>query len=493
MELTGLHDVGYEAESSELALIYTDRQGKITYCNEPAQCLLNCHQENLLGLPLLDCFQGYYRVRLLEVFQQTLETGRSRRLIVIAGEQHLCCNFFPLQGGEREAPGVGVLIIDVSETGRLREDLNRAREELRTLSEAVWSINADLNPEKVMNRILEMVYRVVPYSYCGVFLSGADGGGLFLAAQAGVDEKGVLQAERVEDLQKNFRHGPTILEVGKSVKAYIPLTRGREMVGGIFLIQLKPEKPNEQVRRFLNLLARMAGLALRNAQLFQQIHELAIVDGLTKLYNRQYFDLIYRQEAARAKRLDAALSLIMIDINGLKEINDKFGHLVGDTILVEAAGLIQASVRNIDYVFRYGGDELIIILVEADEAQAARVVERIRDRVENWNRERGYQEPVLTLSIGWASRNSGKNAESAGGAESTGGAIGMRAAESTEGTRGAEGTRGVKGAGGAVEAEEADEAEDLMVRADRLMYRDKEQFYRAKFSISAADEQGKPR
>jgi len=135
----------------------------------------------------------------------------------------------------------------------------------------------------------------------------------------------------------------------------------------------------------------------------KELRRIALTDFLTNLYNRQYFDHKLEEELRRAHRYQTDLSVIMIDLNNLKYVNDHLGHEQGDYLLKTAARLIKDSVRDVDIVSRYGGDEMAIIFPETDGKQAKAVVKRIRKAVEEWNQKNQSTELSLSLSIGWAS------------------------------------------------------------------------------------------
>ena len=115
--------------------------------------------------------------------------------------------------------------------------------------------------------------------------------------------------------------------------------------------------------------------------------ELAIKDPLTDLYNRHFFNEIIERELASTKRRFENLSFIMIDLDNFKKINDTLGHLAGDKILVAAAKLIKTTVRKSDLVFRFGGDEFLILMLNTDCEKKELIVERLIDEVNNWNKE----------------------------------------------------------------------------------------------------------
>jgi len=118
-----------------------------------------------------------------------------------------------------------------------------------------------------------------------------------------------------------------------------------------------------------------------------KLQELAIKDQLTGLYNRHFFNEVIEREAARSNRTAEPLSFIMIDLDYFKQINDTLGHLTGDKILIEAALLIKKTLRKADLLFRFGGDEFLVILPNTDCAKSNYMVERLLTAVIDWNKD----------------------------------------------------------------------------------------------------------
>ncbi len=125
-----------------------------------------------------------------------------------------------------------------------------------------------------------------------------------------------------------------------------------------------------------------ASLALENVELYGRARELTYIDDLTKLHNLRYLDIVLTNEIKRAKRFNSYLSLLFIDIDYFKNINDTYGHRVGSKALAELGQILKDTVREIDVVVRYGGDEFTILLIETNSAGAAIIAERIRTEVE---------------------------------------------------------------------------------------------------------------
>jgi diguanylate cyclase (GGDEF)-like protein len=147
-----------------------------------------------------------------------------------------------------------------------------------------------------------------------------------------------------------------------------------------------------------------AAIAIDNAIALQKAKELSITDDLTQLFNSRYLNLVLRRETKRAFRSSRPLSVVFLDLDGFKNVNDNHGHLAGSKALVEAAGVIRGCARETDVVARFGGDEFALILPDTGSEGAVAVAERIRDRL------RGFRFLVsdglglrLTASIGVAS------------------------------------------------------------------------------------------
>lgn len=131
----------------------------------------------------------------------------------------------------------------------------------------------------------------------------------------------------------------------------------------------------------LGILASFAALSIANARLHEKTLLLACTDGLTGLFNHRQFKQILAREVSRAQRFASELSLVMIDIDNFKSFNDRYGHPCGDKILIGVAELLQEVFRQADIVFRYGGEEFVVILPLSGPAEALSAAERAREAV----------------------------------------------------------------------------------------------------------------
>ncbi|MDA8085023.1 MAG: GGDEF domain-containing protein [Nitrospiraceae bacterium] len=142
----------------------------------------------------------------------------------------------------------------------------------------------------------------------------------------------------------------------------------------------------------------------------EKIMSMAIRDQLTGVYNRTYFNEYIEKMIAYSNRYGEYISFIMIDLDGFKPLNDKHGHQAGDAVLVETARIIQANIRNSDMLFRYGGDEFLIVLPHSDCEKVEAVKIRLQDAAEEWNNNNAlYDHFTLSLSIGCATWQQGSD------------------------------------------------------------------------------------
>ena len=154
----------------------------------------------------------------------------------------------------------------------------------------------------------------------------------------------------------------------------------------------------------------MAGLGVLHQRLH---HDRVAVDGLTELFNRRYFETRLEQELQRQRRQLDELSLLLLDLDNFKQLNDSLGHLVGDTALKHVADILRRAVRIFDVCARYGGEEFVIVMPGAGPDTALRIAERIRRQVEQHfaaGRRSGVPVP-LTVSIGVSTASPGVTRE----------------------------------------------------------------------------------
>jgi diguanylate cyclase (GGDEF)-like protein len=190
----------------------------------------------------------------------------------------------------------------------------------------------------------------------------------------------------------------------KTIRSIIsrPLKARGDIIGVLTLNSPRTDAFTEDIHQVLQIVEYPAGMVVDNARLHEGTRQLAVTDGLTRLYNHRHFYELMEQEFHRTKRYQSNVSLIMIDIDFFKQINDTYGHQVGDDILKELAQVIGAQMREVDILARYGGEEFAALLPQTSIEQAGVVAERIRSAVEKNEFATSKGIIKITVSLGLA-------------------------------------------------------------------------------------------
>src|SRR6266853_1620415 len=190
----------------------------------------------------------------------------------------------------------------------------------------------------------------------------------------------------------------------KSDSIHFEITVSRQLAIGLFillaLLNTYLVTKRFEVRR---LREQLISSTLQNQVTEQQ----SFTDPLTEIYNRRSLDQIAGQFISQARRRKTALTFLMVDADRFKKINTRFGHLTGDFVLAEIAGILKASIRGSDAAVRDGGDEFLILLADTTAEGSQRVVQRINGRVEEWNAAGNLEDFRVGVSIGIAEWHDG--------------------------------------------------------------------------------------
>ncbi len=309
-----------------------------------------------------------------------------------------------------------------------RERLLVAEREQRllaeTLAEVTLAITSLTSHEAVQDEILRQVQRIVPYCTANIALWEGDtlrvvrwrgyeafGGEELVSSLVQTLDDLTVDLEVIQSGQPlvipDTRQKPSwvVFEETAWIRSYLalPICLHDRVLG---LLRLDGDTPGgfsaEDAKR-LQPLANAAAIALENARLFGEVQRLAITDGLTGTYNRRHFFELAEREIERGRRYGHAVSAIMLDIDHFKQVNDTYGHATGDQVLRAAAERCSESIRDVDILGRYGGEEFVVVLPATDLSGALSTAERLRQCVAETPIPTDRGDVTITISLGVAS------------------------------------------------------------------------------------------
>jgi diguanylate cyclase (GGDEF)-like protein len=281
--------------------------------------------------------------------------------------------------------------------------LRRTAKRLAILTDIVKTANSILEPRKVIELIMEKIQQLIPSEAWSMLM--VDEEKQELAFELALGAKGkevsafrikigegiagwVAQTGKptiVNDTQKDPRFAPkfdTKTQFSTHSILCAPLISRGRTIGVVEIINKLGGRFTQSDLEILLTLVEPCAIAIENAILFQRTEQLTITDDLTKLFNSRYLNLYISREIKRCKRHGIPLSVIFLDLDGFKGINDQYGHLAGSGTLAEVGSILALAVRESDILARYGGDEFVVVLPETPAAGALVIAERLRKSIE---------------------------------------------------------------------------------------------------------------
>jgi diguanylate cyclase (GGDEF)-like protein len=294
---------------------------------------------------------------------------------------------------------------------------NRSRE-LRILNTIGRDISASLDPEVVFAQVSRHVQRILdaPHLFLSLYHRTPEENYVEYIAREGVVQPRaerflgqgftawVVETRRhllVHDLavdRESIPCAPVILDLSVRSLMATPLTSAGEAIGVLCAESPRAGAYSIDHLSVFTTIAQQAAVALENARNF----EMATVDQLTRLYLRDFFFRKLQEEQVRARRYGSTFTVLMLDLDAFKGINDRLGHLAGDRYLQRVGEVIRETMRAADVPCRYGGEEFCILLPETDVTGATKIAERIRKRVSNLEVRFGESVLRTTISVGVA-------------------------------------------------------------------------------------------
>ena len=280
------------------------------------------------------------------------------------------------------------------------DDIAIAHREIYALYEIAQTMGTSLGVADTMAHISSKLSSLVPFSTCALFLYAESTDSLYCRFAIGTDAELIQQlalrngqgltgwvarnrrplvnARPSADLEAAGSELPTVLQSA----LVCPLISGDSFIGTLAVYHTTAAFYRDDHRRLLDRVCEQAAAVIHNAIVFEQTQQASLTDPLTGLPNTRFMFMHLRRELARANRLASEVSLLVMDLNDFKDINDTYGHHVGDAALREVAQMLRAAIRPYDICVRYAGDEFIVVLAGCGREEADRKCAELQRAVE---------------------------------------------------------------------------------------------------------------
>lgn len=406
--------------------IYLLQNGRFKYVNRLFEEISGYRSDELVGKRSLEY-----------VHAEDREDVRTKAIEVLKGKSSLPYEFRFLR---KDSEAVWVLdrltsiiykgkrsvlgtIMDINERKRIETEVLDYTRQIEALFNIGTTVSQTLNLQELLDSVLERVLAVMGMEAGGIFLLDKQTGELVLRAHRGTYAEFVTRVEglrmgegftgravlsKESYVVEDVAGDPRLARVGAKGEglesfAALPIMAKERVLGLMCVGSYSSHKFPEGEVKLLGAISNQIGMAIDSAQLYERALELAFTDGLTGLYNRRYLMEQIEREFNRVERSEGSLSLMMIDLDELKGINDRFGHHEGDGVLKGLGGIIKANTRASDVAARWGGDEFMLLTPETGSRGARKIGERIRSQVERYRPELDGEEVGISISVGIAS------------------------------------------------------------------------------------------
>ena len=329
----------------------------------------------------------------------------------------------PVHGGDEVgllASGFNKMATALEET---KSELDRRLLEIYALYNVSKTLNATIETEQMLLSLVTNMSKGIHIDQILIMIRDKEQNVLYIASQTGFRDEDVQhvrlkfgqgfygqiastgKSKVVNDISKDPNITPADLFGGSaSAILAVPFLRRGEVLGLICAYKHEPDQFESSHIGLFDSVAEHLAIAFENARLFEETKRMAITDGLTGLYNKRLLLERFDMELARAKRNHQSLSYLMMDIDNFKHYNDTNGHPAGDALLKEMAALIKSSIRQTDVAFRYGGEELAVLLPDTGKKDAMEVAEKLVKAIHDYPFAYRERQPLgfVSVSLGLA-------------------------------------------------------------------------------------------
>jgi diguanylate cyclase (GGDEF)-like protein len=304
-------------------------------------------------------------------------------------------------------------IMRVLQRERVYPQIHRSYESLKILGEESSRLLSSLDSEFIVRNLTGGARRIAPSEMVFFTVRGKEFDIFYRTGQARQEKKPGKPGGTLLDFAVKNR-GPVYISDVREYRSpvmpfktdnvgsvfVLPLLYEKDILGILVLLMEKTDALGSHQRDLLEVLVNQAATSLANAKFHAEIERLAVTDGLTGLFNHRHFQERLAHEFDRLGRFAEPVSLLLIDIDFFKKINDTYGHPVGDSVLRRVADIIRKTIRTVDIPARYGGEEFAVILAGTDAGGAVKMAERLRKSVSDTKFSSGGNTFSITISIG---------------------------------------------------------------------------------------------
>jgi len=314
-------------------------------------------------------------------------------------------------------------LMDISDIRKAEAQIREYADQLEALFNIGLTASRTLDIKELLENVLAKVLNVTGFDAGAIFLFDQQTKQVTLRAYQGVSKVLLKKAERmkfnegftglvarsgkpiiVQDVDLDSR----VMKMGIGSEdihsfAVVPIMSKEQVRGVIIVGSHTTQQFAQSTTRLLDTITMQIGMAIDNAQLYERALHLAFTDNLTGLYNRRYLLDQLDREFARSARNESPMSLVMLDLDGLKTINDRFGHNEGDVVLKKLGRILKQNTRASDTAARWGGDEFVLLAPDTDSKGAYIIGERIRSQVERCRLKISGEEISISVCVGIAS------------------------------------------------------------------------------------------
>jgi diguanylate cyclase (GGDEF)-like protein/PAS domain S-box-containing protein len=422
-------------EESNDAIVQFDLQGAIVAWNRGAERIFRMSRAEALGrlfyeLPIIppdrredirELLSRVSRGEQVHVFEVECRNREGGRMEVLLSAS-------PARDQQGKIVGLVAFSKDISEQRKQFEQLQRQNRNLVVMRDVIRSLSREVGFAAIGNKGLEKLLEVLNLDVGRLYLYDPAEGMLQNVAQRGFLAEGadsvVVMANgsaaegplaeavvyrqtmlTVDGTEQRLEHPHFAQHARDEVSMVLtkPLTLGEEVIGVVQVIAFDERRISPDDQSILHAVADELAVALRHARLLEESSRLAVTDPLTGLHNYRFTQDVLRKRLSEARRRKRPLSIVMVDVDGLQTINERYGREFGDTILRHFAGTLLSSVRISDVVARYGGDEFIVLLPETQLSDAVMLAERMAARIAETDWPTPDGELTVTASLGVAS------------------------------------------------------------------------------------------